>query len=209
MCFQSGDAGRAAERAAQAEARRQSNIQEATGSINRNFSQFNDQWYDQRRNEFLDYANPQLSSQFQQAKRNVLSSLARSGNLNSSVGARRIGELLKERDLQLSNIQNQATDFTNQIRGDVESRRANLINLANTGADPAQTAQVATNAAQALSAPRGFSPIGQLFANVTALLAQDREAKAFNYPGVFSRGGNAAYRVNGSGSGGTQKIINS
>lgn len=206
MCFSSGDADAAARRAEEAEQRRQNSLRQATSAINQNFSQFNDQYYDQRRGEFLDYANPQLANQFKQAKRQVLSSLARTGNLNSSVGARRIGELLQERDLQLSNIQNQATDFTNSLRGDVETRRANLINLANSGADPSQTATIAANAAQALSAPRGFSPIGQLFANITATLAQDREARAYNFPGLFG-GGNAAYRSPGQGAGGTQRVI--
>lgn len=69
---------------------------------------------------------------------------------------------------------NAALNYENDARNNVEQGRSNLISRLNATADVASTVSSANNQAAALSAPQGYSPLGQMFGAFTSALDTQR-----------------------------------
>lgn len=145
------------------EAARQKRIQLGMAEIDKVFSGFGDDFYNQRRAAYLDYAKPQLEDQFGEQNRNLIFALARGGNLESSLAAERKAKLLGERDQRIADIGNEAQNLVNATRQSIEGSRSDLTNQLFATGDNQLASQNAMRQAAALSARPGFSPIGQLF----------------------------------------------
>ena len=77
---------------------RQENIRSGTKKISDLFDgQFNDQFYDGRRDSFVNYASPQLADQHKDASKQLTFALERRGALDSSSRASLGSELEKRR----------------------------------------------------------------------------------------------------------------
>lgn len=172
-----GKGGSGAADAARAEeAARQARIREGTAGINSTFdSQFNDDFYGKRRQAYLDYANPQLSQQYDDARKALTYALDRSGTSDSSIRAAREAELQRTYDNNVRSLSDTALNYENDARNNVESARASLIQQLNASADQSAAVQGATNRAAALSAPVGYSPLGQMFSSFTNALGQQAQ----------------------------------
>lgn len=133
---------------------------------------FNDAFYNERRQAFLDYATPQLDEQYGEANKQLTYSLARSGLLDSSVRADKSAELQKKYDLNRQQIADQALSYETEARTNVEKARSDLVTMLNATGDAEGAASSALARSQALSAPQAFSPLTQLFADFTGGLAQ-------------------------------------
>src|SRR3546814_21199857 len=82
----------AAEIARQQEEARQQRIRDGQSAIDTNFAQFNDPYFDDYRQDYMAYYQPQLDRQYQNARRKSVLGLHRTGNLSSSRSAeRRVG----------------------------------------------------------------------------------------------------------------------
>lgn len=177
MCIGSrggGDNGAAATRAA--EEARQARIADGMKRIGDVFSQFNDEYFGKRSQAYLDYATPQLDDQYTDAKKQVVYALDRKGQLNSSTGAETFAKLQKQYDTEGLAIKSRASDLATQARGDVERNRADVVAQLQGTADPTAAANAALARAGLLTAQPSFSPIANVFANLTALAAQTRLA---------------------------------
>ena len=75
---------REAQQAQADEAARQGRITDGTNRINDTFGQFNDNYYNGIKQGYLEYANPQLSDQYNTARKALTFSLDCSGMLDSS-----------------------------------------------------------------------------------------------------------------------------
>ena len=112
MCLGGGyNDGGAAERRRQAELERQAKIDEGKTYIDDTFAQFDDEFYDQQTKNYLDFATPQLTDQFNQAAKNLTLQLADAGLLNSSVAAEKRGALNKKKDLTNNRLQIKQDSF--------------------------------------------------------------------------------------------------
>jgi hypothetical protein len=164
-------AAREAQLAREAEEARQQSIREGTRDINKTFNgQFDDGFFDSRRQAFLDYASPQLNDQYSDAQKELTFSLARSGLLDSSVRGEKLGDLQKAYDLNQQQIADQALASEGETRNAIEDARANLITTLNATGDATQAANSAISRASALSQPAAFSPLANLFADFTSTL---------------------------------------
>ena len=177
MCGGGGDGG--AKEARRREEQRQQRIREGTNLLNEQFSRYDNTFYDQRSDAYLDYAKPQLQRQFGDVYTKLVSALSRGGILQSSVGARKLGDLQRDYDLQKQALIDTGLDYANQARRNIEDTRSSLIMDLQASADPAAAQQAALARAQVLSAMPKFSPLGDLFTNVTAGIA-DYETAAQN-----------------------------
>lgn len=171
------DPGAAARRQAEEdrkrEAARQMAVRDGTQRVDDIFgSQFNDDFYGKRRQAFLDYANPQLESQYGDARKALTYSLARAGTLDSSIRADKFGELQRLYDQNRQQVGDQALSYENDARSNVEGARSGLISTLNSTYDTEGVANSALTRAQALSAPAQFSPLSQLFSSFTSGLGQ-------------------------------------
>lgn len=143
---------------------------------------FGDSYFKNRRDAFVNYATPELESQYADAQKQLTFALARGGNLDSSTRGTKAGELQKLYDTNKQGIADKALSYETQARTAVEGARADLIGTLNATGDAEGAAQSALARSTALSQPVAFDPVSQLFANFTGTLgaqaAQERAAVA-------------------------------
>lgn len=163
MCMSSGGGdGGAAER----EAARQAKIQSNMDMVNTAFDQYDGNYYDNVRNTYLDYFNPQLTDKYTEAKKALQLALAQQGILSSTAGADKMRELDTQYKDQQSALANSAIDEEKTARQDVESQRASLISQAQGGGNMDQSALTAQANAMQYQAPTGL--IGDVFATLVS-----------------------------------------
>lgn len=161
--------GKEAKLARQDEQQRQQRVRDGTEKINGIFdTQFNEPFFADRQKAFNDYALPQLQDQYGDAQKELTFALARGGNLNSSARATQAGDLQKRFDLNSQQIGDQALSSATDARNATEDARANLIATLNATGDAQQAANSAVSRASALSTPAAFSPLSNLFADLTS-----------------------------------------
>ena len=161
----------------QQEEERQARIREGTAAIDSTFGQFDDKFYDKQRQSFLDYAMPQLEDQRSGASRELVYSLARSGQLEGSARANLSSELQKLYDTQSQNVADQALDYENTSRTNVENARSDLVSTLNTTGDATGAANSAIARSATLSQPSAYSPLADLFGSYTNALGTSAAAE--------------------------------
>lgn len=187
-----GDGGAGEARAMEAE--RQAKIAAATGAVNDNFGQFNDNYFNSIADAFMAYQQPLFDEQVTKARRALPLNVSSTANSDYQ---RLMGEFETDAQRQQADLRGKATDFANERRAEVERNRADLVSLANAGTDASATASMAASRANALSKPPTFSPIADLFQKYTAgaaLASQLPGAAAATQPDgtrplLFSGGG--------------------
>ena len=162
---------------------RQNRIREGSGKISELFDgQFNDQFYDDRKASFTDYALPQLADQTKSAQKELTFALDRRGALDSSSRASLGTELEKKRALLETEIKGKANDFANTARANVESARSDLTNTLNATGDVEGAVQSAQASSAVLSQTPGYSPLASMFSDFTGALGKQAAAeKAYAY----------------------------
>lgn len=174
--------GNEAAQARKEEQKRQAKIREGTTRVNSIFDgQFNEPYFDGRRQAYIDYANPQLEDQYGDAQKELTFALARSGLLDSSVRGEKTADLQKRYDLSKQEIADKALAYSGESKTAVEDARSNLIATLNATGDAEGAASGAINRASALSKPAAFSPLSSLFADFTAGLGTQAALEKANY----------------------------
>lgn len=185
-------ASREAKRARQEEEARQGRVREGTANINRTFdSQFGDSYFSGIGDAYMDFANPQLTQQHQDANKQLVFDLARGGNLDSSTRATKGARLQETYDLGQQQLADQALAETNNSRNAVEDARAALISQVNATGDATGATNAARARAAALSRPAGsFSTLGDMFSQFTGTLGQRyAQERAYAASGGASQAG--------------------
>jgi hypothetical protein len=156
-----------AARVREAEVRRQQNISQGQSIIDQMFGQFNDGFYQQRQQAYMDYAKPELERQYQDAMNGLVRSLSRSGNLSSSLRGQTMASLQDQYQRGLSSIANNASGYANQARSSIEGARGNLVSQNASLADPGTIRAIAESQAASLGAAQPFMPVGSLISALT------------------------------------------
>lgn len=201
MCTSSGDDGSADIRKREEE--RQARIKQGMASIDSTFSQFDDPFFDRRRQAYVSYAMPQVENQYTDALTNLTAALARSGLMQSSVAARKGGDLTKQYSLQRQNVVDQGLDASTQARRDIENSRSGLVSDLYATADPAAAAAGAAARAKIATQQPSYSPLGMLFQNAASGLADYSEGRMYNR--AFAGAPTGGFNFGGSSSSG--KVI--
>lgn len=213
MCFGDGGAAeRARQDAAQTQAaigqqqqERQTRIKTGQGSIDQAFSQFNQPYFDQYRNDYTASRNPEIDSQFNNAQDKMTATLEDRGLLRSTVGANSIGELNRQRDVARGNVANEAFDLANGFKQSVDKSKGDLYALNTASADPSLIATQAQGASTALIPPQATKPLGDLFASVLAPVAAYAKGSMYA-PGGYGRPGySSAPPTSGGGTSSIQR----
>jgi hypothetical protein len=165
------EARRQAEETRQREADRQARIQAGRATIEQTFAPFSDDYYGKQTDNYLAFALPQLNDQYKKAHDGLIFDLARSGNLKSSAGAYRLGELEKEFAKQKQVVADTGANYARSARSDVERARGELVSQLGETGDPDLVGQTAATRANFLQMPQTYSPLGAVFQNVTAAAA--------------------------------------
>jgi hypothetical protein len=179
MCFGSGGDGGAAQARADEEAR-QRRLKEGTARIDTEFSKFDDNFYNSRKQAYTKFAMPQVNDQYRQTGNQLAYSLARSGLGQSSESARQGAVLQRDNAMARQQIADAATGEAQKARQAIEDSRYNLVNQLQATSDPQMAAANAMRQANSLSMQTGFSPIANLFQNATGVLAAANQAGAYS-----------------------------
>lgn len=162
-----GGSNSAAKLAAQQQQERKQALTAGKAAIDAQFAGFTPAFYDQRKQDYVNYALPQLGRQFREQQANAQYALANKGQTRSSqAGAlnRTLGQNLLQNQQTIANTgQAQA----NQLQQNIEGQRNNLYSLLSSSQDPSMAATSALGAAQSYQTPSAFVPIGQMFADWT------------------------------------------
>ena len=149
---------------------------------------FGDEFFNKRRQAYIDYYTPQIEDQYGKAKKKLTFSLARSGTLDSSIRAQKTGELQKLFDQNKQKIADEALASTSQARNAIEDARSGLVSQLNATGDAEGAANSALTRASALSQPAAYSPLSQLFGDfVSGLGTQAAMERAEALGGPKSR----------------------
>jgi hypothetical protein len=177
-----GDNGAAAARSR--EAYRENAIADGIGNIQQVFKQFDDPFFEARRNTYLDYAKPQLEDQYADARKQLVFALDRAGTLDSTARTQKEAELGKLYGQNSRAVSDAALGYENQARNNVADAEAGLINGVAQSGNAGAASQQAVSRAASLSQPDAYSPLGQMFGGFTnALATQAALEKAGVYGG--------------------------
>lgn len=128
---------------------------------------FGDDFFQERRQSYLDYATPQLEQQYGDAQRDLTFALARGGLLDSSARGSRAADLQQLYDLNTQQVSDQALNYETEARNAIEDARSSLIQQLNVTGDVQGAVNAARARSQALSQPPAFSPLSNLFSSFT------------------------------------------
>lgn len=164
------------------EEKRQARIRKGTDRINNIFdTSFDQNYYANQRDNYLDYARPQLEKQYGDASKELTFALSRGGNLDSSARASKAADLQELYDLNAQKIGDDAIGYRSRAKASIEDARSGLINTLNATGDAQQAASSAIARADALSAPPAYSPLAQLFTDFTAGLGTQAALERASY----------------------------
>lgn len=134
-------------------------------NIDKAFGVFTPEFYAQRKQDYLDFARPQLARQYGQSQNQLGFSLANRGLQRSSQARGATRDLNITMGDKQRQIVDQAQQQANSLQSGVEQQRNNLYGTLAATLDPSMAQTAALGAAQAYTAPSAFVPIGNLFAD--------------------------------------------
>lgn len=175
MGKQSGMA-REAKRARQQEEARESMVKKGTAAIRASFDkQFNQGYYDKAFEDQKAVYQPEFDTQWERARKGLEAALMRSGLYDSTEGIQRMKDSLVEKDKRQTAMNARALSEVDARRQSVLAAQDNVIGQLRASGDlNAATASAAQQLA-AQSRPIPFSPLGAVFTDFTAGLAEQAE----------------------------------
>lgn len=169
-----------AEIARMLEDQRQAKIKSGEELINDAFKVFDDNYYNQYRQDYLDHYNPQVDKQFTDARQQLKYNLARARTQDSTQGQRNFGDLIEAYGKRRAEVGSNALNAVNTYRSNIDQQKQELYNQNQLAADPVKAAQSAAGRVGALQTTPAYSPIGDLFSGLirggTAYLAGRQKA---------------------------------
>ena len=155
----------AANLAAQQKAERELALTKGKAAIDQQFARFTPEFYNQRKQDYLSYALPQIAKQ-ERAQQNALGySLARRGVSQSSQAMNASRELADVSNQNRRQAVDQGQSLASALEQNVAAQRNNLYGTLAATLDPSMAATSALNTAQSLQAPSAFVPIGNMFSD--------------------------------------------
>ncbi len=133
--------------------------------------------WEQQQKAYMDYAKPQLEQQFGDAQEQLTYALSRQGQTRGSLSGDRRADLSRDYDLRRQEVADKGRGVANQARSDIASQKQSLMQMLTASADPGATATAARSAVSSLQNTPEFSPLGPLFQNATAGLAQGMQGR--------------------------------
>lgn len=185
---------------------RQARIRAGAGQIDEAFKKFDEPFYADFQDRFLDFYTPQIDQQLGDARSKITTNLVDRGMLESTTGLRSLGRLQDADNVQRTTLANQAVDQSNALKGQVENEKADLFALNEASADPERIGPLVSGAATAFAAPQSFSPLEDIFASVIRS-ATDFQAARQGNPNPRPLFGQAS-RAPKAGSAGSGRVVN-
>lgn len=162
------------------ERERQARMSSGIAAVNRNFDQFDENFYGERQKAYVDYATPYLAEQYKQQGKASAADLVRRGLRLSTAAVNREASLGREMGRKQAEVADAGLAAANDLRSDVESTRSNLINQAISGADPSSVSSSALSQAAAMRKPSSFGTIGTFFDDWSRIYMGNQVARSYD-----------------------------
>lgn len=186
LCGGGGDGGAGEARAN--EQARQQRIAQGMQSLDASFAGFNPDFYAKRRQDYINYAMPQLAEQSQTTQKQLNYQLANAGLRHSSVAGEQQSAFNQERARQQQAIVDAAFGQSNDLQKQVQGQKSQLVAQLQATGDPTSVANQAIGVAQNYSAPNVYQPLTGLFNNFANLYLANRIANNAQQPSTPNYG---------------------
>lgn len=142
---------------------RAARIRAGQADIDKAFSGYTPEFFQERAQAYEAAALPQVTQQFDEASRKIDFGLAGRGLLQSSAAGSVRAGLDRERTNKARDIASIGIDQSNALRQNLENERGRLLAQVQSAADPSGAGEQALRVAQATQQPTSYAPIGNLF----------------------------------------------
>lgn len=172
----SGEANRAARTARAEERARNEQIAFGTQQIRNLFAkQFDDSYFDKLRDVGTERYTPEVNDQYEMSLRDLRAALLRSGISNSTAAVDMQRGLDEQRGKALQDIKSNVQGVVNQRRQQIANAELQTIGQLQASGDASAAAEQARSMINLNTKPEAWSPLGQVFTDVTAGLATQAE----------------------------------
>jgi hypothetical protein len=177
-------------KASDTEKERQARIAQGTTKVNQAFAGYDDPYYAKRAEDYSAWAMPQVEDQYKKAQEQLLYALTRQmGSTNTSEATTRQAELAKNYGIAKTQQTDTGLALANSARSNIENARSQVLAELSASADPNSAATSALNRADLASHVDPYTPLGELFANVTEGLASTASPYGLLNPPSYGFGG--------------------
>jgi hypothetical protein len=191
-----------ADEARRISAEKQNRLREGMANIQSGFAPYDENYFNQFSQKYLDNYTPQLDDQYEQAKKQLAFGLSRSGISQSQAAGEEMAKLEKAYGLKRQDMISGAKNYANNARTQIENQRSQLLNqLSATGGEEATAAAFLGKGngnsvgSLPIQAPQlgQFSALGDLFGNLSQVAVNDtRVSNAMGRDGLLQ----SAFRTN-------------
>lgn len=141
---------------------------------------FGQDFYNQRARDYQAYAMPQLGQQIKQQGDALSYRLANQGLLGSGAGGKLAQSFQGEVGKQTRGVVDAGIGQAQELRGNVENKRSQLISQLEATGDPTTASQLALSSASQFQAPSVFQPVGNLFGQWAQQYMNYQNAQQYN-----------------------------
>lgn len=134
------------------------NINRGQKTVDKEFAGFNQDFYNKRAQDYINYVMPQLGEQVRGQQKAIAYGMADRGTSNSSIARNAVSGLAKQTAMQQQAIAEQGITQAQELERQVESNRADLYDQVIKASDPAGAGMRAGSAAATIRQPSTFSP---------------------------------------------------
>lgn len=146
------------------------------------FEGFQQPFYDQRAQDYVNFALPQLGEQYRGTRNAINFGLANRGLSGSTQGGQANSALERQTGEARQRISDEGLSQANTLKRGVEDARQQAINQLYQSADPAQALQGAVRNALNFQQPSTFAPISNMFTNIAQQYATNRLLNSYRQP---------------------------
>jgi hypothetical protein len=176
-------------------ARREQNVRDATGHINTSFdTQFNPDFYSGYSKQLMDYWRPDIDRQYGDAQRSLNYTYADAQPGGGSAPAEGFGRLKEAYQKALLSAGDNSRSQANQLRGNIEGQRSALLSSVTSDTDPNAAIAQTSRTISGIPLTPTYSPLGDIFSNVTGQFANAMQARYNGGPGwgIGPKGGQSS-----------------
>lgn len=165
---------------------------------NKTFEGFQPEFFDQRYQDYINYALPQLGRQTDDATKSITYGLADRGLVKSSAGNKARSDLQYSTGQAEQQLADTGIAQKQQLQKDVEASKQQAIAQLYTTADPARATQGALAAASQLRGPSVFAPLGNMFGSLINQYYTNQLLSSYSPRSFVSTPGNDQYTLAGA-----------
>lgn len=166
--------------ASKAATRKNKLIKQGKAQVESTFAPFDNDYYRQRVQAYINYALPQLGQQYRGVSNAMQFGYANRGLRGSSAEQQGKSKLGTEMAGRQQTIADEGVRQAQELQREIEAQKTNIMSQLYTAADPASAATSAVNVASSFRAPSTFTPLTNMFSDLLNTYAANKRLEEPN-----------------------------